>query len=102
MTILCICGLIALAVFAAMIYSIATFPASQREGPATYRRSTLAEVLWASIPIVIVISAALPSIGAMHHADEARIDRPRWSADESRIRPAQQGHSTEAKLNLSR
>ena len=55
--ILWICAFVAAAVFAVMIHSIATF----RRGSGG-QRSPLAEILWAIVPIVIMVSTALPAV----------------------------------------
>lgn len=60
MPILWICGFVAAAVFAVMIHSIATFRRASDErgaGP-----SALAEILWAIVPIFIMVSTALPAV----------------------------------------
>lgn len=66
MTTLAICTLIAAAVFAVMIHSIATF---QRAGSAA-RERPLAEVIWAIVPILIIVSTALPAVRMLAAADE--------------------------------
>ena len=57
--ILWICGFVAAAVFAVMIHSIATFRRSAGPGA---RPSALAEILWAIVPIFIMVSTALPAM----------------------------------------
>jgi heme/copper-type cytochrome/quinol oxidase subunit 2 len=54
--ILWVCGFVAAAVFVVMIHSIATF----RRGSSA-RPSAVAEIFWAIVPIVIMVSAALPA-----------------------------------------
>ncbi|HJY42566.1 MAG TPA: hypothetical protein VJ303_15045 [Steroidobacteraceae bacterium] len=53
--ILWICGFVAAAVFAVMIHSIATF--RRTSGPSAWR-----EILWAIVPIFIMVSTALPAV----------------------------------------
>ena len=53
--ILWICGFVAAAVFAVMIHSIATFRGGS--GPSPWR-----EILWAIVPIFIMVSTALPAV----------------------------------------
>ena len=53
--ILWICGFVAAAVFAVMIHSIATF--RRGSGPSRWR-----EVLWAIVPIFIMVITALPAV----------------------------------------
>ena len=58
--ILWICGLVTVAVFAVMIHSIATF---RRGGAETGARpGALAEIIWAIVPIFIMVSSALPAV----------------------------------------
>jgi heme/copper-type cytochrome/quinol oxidase subunit 2 len=49
------CGFVAAAVFAVMIHSVATF---RRSG----QRSALVEILWAIVPIFIMVTSALPAV----------------------------------------
>jgi len=60
-TIIWICAAIAVAIFAVMLHSVATF-GSVRERTGRYRRRAAIEVVWALIPILIVIAAAVPSM----------------------------------------
>ncbi|HEX4970431.1 MAG TPA: hypothetical protein VFV69_05200 [Steroidobacteraceae bacterium] len=53
--ILWICAFVAAAVFAVMIHSIATF--RRASGPSAWR-----EILWAIVPIFIMVSTALPAV----------------------------------------
>ena len=55
--ILWICGFVAAAVFAVMIHSIATFRRGSGGQP-----SALVEILWAIVPIFIMVSTALPAM----------------------------------------
>jgi heme/copper-type cytochrome/quinol oxidase subunit 2 len=50
------CGFVAAAVFAVMIHSVATF---RRSGG---QRSALVEILWAIVPIFIMVTSALPAV----------------------------------------
>jgi heme/copper-type cytochrome/quinol oxidase subunit 2 len=59
------CVIVAAAVFAVMIYSVATFAGELGDTPAKYRRGPLAEVLWAIVPILIVVALALPAVRPM-------------------------------------
>jgi heme/copper-type cytochrome/quinol oxidase subunit 2 len=69
--ILWICGLVTVAVFAVMIHSIATFRRGSAEPGA--RPSALAEIIWAIVPIFIMVSSALPAV-RMLAADRASSD----------------------------
>jgi heme/copper-type cytochrome/quinol oxidase subunit 2 len=55
-----ICIAVSTAVFGVMIYSIATFRRSG-ERPIV-ARNAVAEVLWATVPIAILVLAAVPAL----------------------------------------
>ena len=57
-----LCAAIAVAVFAAMIVSIVTFRGSLRDCPPTSASAQAAEILWALIPIAIVLATAIPAM----------------------------------------
>ncbi|MGH8187467.1 MAG: cytochrome c oxidase subunit II transmembrane domain-containing protein [Steroidobacteraceae bacterium] len=71
MTMLAICTLIAVAVFAVMIHSIATFRRTP-ESASTSRERPLAEVFWAIVPILIIVSTALPAVRMLTAEDDAQ------------------------------
>ena len=56
-SVLWICAFVVAAVFAVMIHSIATFRRA-----AGSRSNALAEILWAIVPIFIMVSTALPAV----------------------------------------
>ena len=59
-TMMWVCAALGVAIFGAILHSVATFrSAGNRTG--NYRRTTLIEVVWALVPILIVIAAAAPS-----------------------------------------
>ena len=58
--ILWLCAFVAAAVFAVMIHSIATFRRSSAQSGA--QPTALAEILWAIVPIFIMVSTALPAV----------------------------------------
>ena len=60
-----LCVGIAVAVFAAMIVSIVTFRRSLRDCPPASVSSKGIEILWALIPIAIVLAAATPVLRTM-------------------------------------
>ena len=57
-----LCAAIAVAVFSAMIGSIITFRRSLRDRPPTSVSSQATEILWALIPIAIVLATAIPAV----------------------------------------
>ena len=59
-TLMWVCAAVAIAIFGAILHSVATFRTGD-EPQTRYKRRALAEVGWALIPILIVIAAAVPS-----------------------------------------
>jgi heme/copper-type cytochrome/quinol oxidase subunit 2 len=57
-----LCAAIAAAVFSAMIVSIVTFRRSLGDCPPTSASAQAAEILWALIPIAIVLASAIPAM----------------------------------------
>lgn len=78
------CAIASFGVFAVMLHSIATF---RRES--TPRRMGSAEILWALIPIIIVVAMAAPAIGTQVGPRDADMtagqprdqDRPELAGD---------------------
>lgn len=63
LSLLWICALAAALVFIALVYSTATHrPVASAQG--SRRRNVLREVVWAAVPIFIVVAAALPAMTA--------------------------------------
>lgn len=75
-TVLWICAGLAAAVFAVMLYSIAAFHQPPGAHPAKYRHSKLVEVLWAIVPIVILVSMAAPAVKALVWIDPSSPSAP--------------------------
>jgi cytochrome c oxidase subunit 2 len=85
--ILWICVAITAVVFGVMLYSIATFPKAHAPevrgaGPAMFRRSTLAEVLWALVPVMILFGMAAPAVKTFVMTDQ-KSEVSRFAADSS-------------------
>jgi heme/copper-type cytochrome/quinol oxidase subunit 2 len=57
-----LCAAIAVAVFAAMIASIITFHRALGDSPPTSVSGKATEILWALIPIAIVLATAIPAL----------------------------------------
>jgi heme/copper-type cytochrome/quinol oxidase subunit 2 len=57
-----LCAAIAVLVFAAMIVSIVTFGRPLRDCPPASVSGKATEILWALIPIAIVLAAAMPAL----------------------------------------
>jgi heme/copper-type cytochrome/quinol oxidase subunit 2 len=67
------CAAAAAAVFAAMMISIATFGGRSGDCPRASARQRAAEMLWALIPIAIVLAAAMPAFKAMAFAGRSGV-----------------------------
>lgn len=61
MTIFWVCCVIGIVVFGAMIYSMIYHRKSKGAVPAQFHESTTMEVLWTVVPIVILVSMAVPA-----------------------------------------
>ena len=72
MLILWVCVAIAIAVFGAMIYSIVKFRRSQGAQPAAFDHSTRAEIIWTVIPIVILVTMAIPAAATLVRIEDTR------------------------------
>lgn len=72
MLILWVCVAIAVAVFAVMIYSIATFRKSKGAIPATFDHSTKAEIIWTVIPVIILVAMAIPAAKTLVKIEDTR------------------------------
>ena len=72
MLILWVCVVIAVAVFAVMIYSIATFRKSKGAVPATFDHSTKAEIIWTVIPVIILVAMAIPATKTLVKIEDTR------------------------------
>lgn len=59
-TLMWVCAAVAIAIFGTILHSVATFRSAE-ERSSKYERKTLIEVVWALVPILIVIAAAVPS-----------------------------------------
>ncbi|HEX7116848.1 MAG TPA: cytochrome c oxidase subunit II transmembrane domain-containing protein [Steroidobacter sp.] len=84
MALLSICAAIVTGVFGVMIYSIAAFRGAEPSVPR--RRNALLEVLWATVPIVIMVSTAAPAVSQL--LDPASPDRVAQPARAPHASPA--------------
>ena len=76
------CVGITAAVCGVMIYSIATFPKARGESPAMFRHSTLVEILWSIVPILILFGMAAPAVRNFV-ATDSKSEVTRLAADSS-------------------
>ncbi|KEI69670.1 cytochrome c oxidase subunit II [Endozoicomonas elysicola] len=77
MTILIICVVIGLIVFGVMFYSIFKHRKSKGAVPHQFHESTLVEIVWTSIPFLILVLMAIPATKTLvdiYNTDEADID----------------------------
>jgi cytochrome c oxidase subunit 2 len=65
MLILWICVVIGVGVFGAMLYAILKHRKSLGVEPAQFHHSTAAEIVWTVVPIVILVSMAVPATNAL-------------------------------------
>ena len=72
MLILYVCAAIAVAVFGAMIYSLFQHRKSKGAEPATFDGSTKVEIIWTSIPFIILVAVAIPSARALINIEDTR------------------------------
>jgi cytochrome c oxidase subunit 2 len=72
MLILGVCVVIAIAVFGVMIYSIVKFRRSQGAVAANFDHSTRAEIVWTVVPIVILVSMAVPAAATLVRIEDTR------------------------------
>lgn len=77
MTILMICVVIGVIVFGVMFYSIFKHRKSKGAVPQQFHESTLVEIVWTSIPFLILVLMAIPATKTLvdiYNTDEADID----------------------------
>lgn len=67
-----ICCVIAVIVFGAMIYSIMRHRKSLGVQPAKFSHSTKAEIIWTTIPILILIGMAVPAADTLIRMEDTR------------------------------
>jgi cytochrome c oxidase subunit II len=72
MLIFWICVIIAVAVFGMMIFSIVKFRHSKGAVPAKFDHSTRAEIIWTTIPIVILVAMAIPAAETLIRIEDTR------------------------------
>lgn len=71
-TIFFICLAIFVAVFAVMFYSILVHRKSRGAKPATFRESTAVEIMWTTIPFLILIAMAIPSTATLLKMEDTK------------------------------
>jgi heme/copper-type cytochrome/quinol oxidase subunit 2 len=94
-----VCAAIAVAVFAMMLASIITFRTSLRDCPWTSVSSKATEILWALIPIAIVLATAMPALRMIVLADGRGGS---WHSSHQFIVFAERPHGSESRISNDR
>lgn len=72
MAIYWVCVAIGLVVFGAMIYSIIFHRRSKNPKPADFHESTTVEIIWTTVPFVILIAIAVPAAATLIKMEDTR------------------------------
>jgi cytochrome c oxidase subunit 2 len=72
MLIFWICVVVCVGVFAVLIYSIMTHRKSKGAVPATFHESTTVEVIWTTIPFLILVGMAIPATKVLLALEDTR------------------------------
>lgn len=65
-----VCIVVGIIVFGAMFYSMIAHRRSKNPTPATFSHSTLVEVIWTTIPVLILVGMAIPATTALLHLED--------------------------------
>lgn len=77
MTIFWICVVIGVVVFGVMFYSLLRFRRSRHTESANFHENTTVEILWTTVPLLILVGMALPATATLRHmydTSEADLD----------------------------
>jgi cytochrome c oxidase subunit 2 len=72
MLIFWICVVVCIGVFAVLIYSIMTHRKSKGAVPATFHESTTVEIIWTTIPFLILVGMAVPATTTLLALEDTR------------------------------
>jgi cytochrome c oxidase subunit 2 len=72
MLILGICTVVCVGVFAVLIYSLMTHRKSKGAKPATFHESTTVEIIWTTIPFLILVGMAIPATRTLLALEDTR------------------------------
>ena len=72
MLIFWICVIACVLVFAVLIYSIMTHRKSKGAVPATFHESTTVEIIWTTIPFLVLVGMAVPATKALLALEDTR------------------------------
>ncbi len=65
-----VCVVVGVVVFGAMFYSMFAHRASRNPEPATFSESTVIEVVWTAIPVLILVGMAIPATSALRDIED--------------------------------
>ena len=72
MMVLWVCTIIGVGVYGAMVYALIRFRKSAGAQPAKFTHNTKAEVIWTTIPALILVARAVPSAETLIRMEDAR------------------------------
>jgi cytochrome c oxidase subunit II len=72
MLVLWVCVVIAALVFSVLIYALIAFRRKAGVKPATWNHSTAAEIIWTTIPVVVLVFLAVPSAKTLAFIEDTR------------------------------
>jgi len=72
MLIFWICVIVCAGVFAVLIYSIYTHRKSRGAVPATFHESTTVEIIWTTIPFLVLVGMAVPATTTLLAIEDTR------------------------------
>ena len=72
MLILIICTVVCIGVFAVLIYSLITHRKSRGATPASFHESTTVEIIWTTIPFLILVGMAIPATKTLLALEDTR------------------------------
>jgi cytochrome c oxidase subunit 2 len=72
MMVLWICVVVCVGVFAVLIYSIFTHRKSKGAVPATFHESTTVEIIWTTIPFLVLVGMAVPATTTLLALEDTR------------------------------
>ena len=67
-----ICVVVCVGVFAVLIYSLMTHRKSKGAVPATFHESTTVEIIWTTIPFLILVGMAVPATTTLLALEDTR------------------------------
>ena len=72
MVVFWICVVVCVAVFAVLIYSLMTHRKSKGAKPADFHESTTVEIIWTTIPFLVLVGMAIPATTTLLALEDTR------------------------------